>query len=791
MLGIISYQLKNYDSAIQFMRKVINLNPTDAQAYYILGHSLQEKGEIDEAITHYQKSLRLNPNIADAYYNLGTIFQDKKQYDEAISCYHKSLEFNPNDIDAYYNLGRVLEEKEEFDKAITCYQKALQLNPNLADAYNNIGVILKEKEQLDEAITYFQKALQLNPNLADAYNNIGVILKEKEQPDEAITYFQKALELSPGFYKAYHNIGGILQKKGQFDEAITYFQKALELNPNDDKVLMGLGSALCGKGQLDEAITYFQKALKLNPNDDKAHLGLGSVFHEKGQLDEAIACFQKAIQLNPNYVDSYYNMGHALIQQGRQDEAITHYNKALNLNPHCVKALWARGMSQLPIIYINTESIQLYRKRYYDELLNLISSVPLETQEDIEVAADAVGCRQPFYLAYQGFNDHDLQELYGNLVCKIMTLKYPELANRPIMTSVSSEDPIRVGIISGYFYRHPVWKMLIRGWIKNLNKEHFRLYGYYTRKKKDDHTEVARQYFSKFVEDLFSFEQLCKVIRNDDLHVIIYPEIGMDPTTIRLAALRLAPIQCASWGHPVTSGLPSIDYFLTGDLLEPPDADNHYTERLIRLSNLSVYYSPLEISPVDVERNMFGLRPNSVVYHCCQTPYKYLPEYDDVYPLIAQEVIDCQFLFSSYQYGNSVTEQFRLRIRNVFNRFHLNADDYLVFLPFVDEKLYNATYKLSNVFLDPIGWSGCNSVFEALHFDLPVVTCPSSFMRGREGSAILKMMKVIETIAQTKDDYVALAIKLGKDLHFRQQIKNKILSKQTFSISGSKMYCSP
>lgn len=172
-LGMIYYQLKNYDSAIQFMIKLISINPNNAQAYYVLGHSTQEKGRLDEAVTYYQKTLQLDPNFANAYYNLGTIFQDSERHDEAISCYQKASQISPADIDAYYNLGRVLQEKEQFDEAVMCYQKALQLNPNLADAYNNIGTILIEKQQLDEAINYCKKALQLSPNNADIHFSLA------------------------------------------------------------------------------------------------------------------------------------------------------------------------------------------------------------------------------------------------------------------------------------------------------------------------------------------------------------------------------------------------------------------------------------------------------------------------------------------------------------------------------------------------------------------------------------------------------------------------------------------
>jgi protein O-GlcNAc transferase len=236
----------------------------------------------------------------------------------------------------------------------------------------------------------------------------------------------------------------------------------------------------------------------------------------------------------------------------------------------------------------------------------------------------------------------------------------------------------------------------------------------------------------------------------------------------------LAPVQCATWGHPDTSGLPSIDYFLAGDLMEPPEADDHYTEKLVRLPNLSIYYTPPEIKQAELSRKTFNLRPSSVLYHCCQSLYKHSPQYDEIFPRIAQQVGDCQFLFVSYPNISSVVEQFRLRISKAFASFNLKAEDYVVFLPPLPPDWYQAMNCVADVYIDTPGWSGCNSVLEALFSNLPVVTLPSMLMRGREGSAILTMMGVTETIAATIDEYIVKAVNLGKDAAYRQEISKQI-----------------
>ena len=170
---------------------------------------------------------------------------------------------------------------------------------------------------------------------------------------------------------------------------------------------------------------------------------------------------------------------------------------------------------------------------------------------------------------------------------------------------------------------------------------------------------------------------------------------------------------------------------------------------------------------------MFKIPPQSILYFCCQSLYKYLPQYDEIYPQIAQRLNDCQFLFISNP-STFVTEQFRLRIKKAFDRFNMNADNYVIFLPYLDAGQYHAMNCLVDIYLDSIGWSGGNTTLEAIACNLPVVTLPGKLMRGRHSAAILSMMGMTETIAKTLDEYIELAVKLGKDLKWRKQISEKI-----------------
>jgi predicted O-linked N-acetylglucosamine transferase (SPINDLY family) len=567
--------------------------------------------------------------------------------------------------------------------------------------------------------------------------------------------------------------GNAFANKGQLNEAIRYYEEALRIDPEYALAYNNLGTAFKDKGNFSNAMHCYEKAIALDPHDYLTYNNLGIVLVSLGKLDEAIFYHRKALQMNPAFTGGYYNLGNAFSEAGKYQEALMNYKQALKFDSKFYMARWAYCITLLPIIYRHQSHITEARRAYSDELRKLLNEFVLLISQDIGNAAFAVGSHQPFLLACQPFNNRDLQHMYGELVCQIMVKRYPQFADHQASPPGSSADPIRVGVVSKYFYWHSVWKIPLRGWIENIDKKRFKIYGYHTGNIKDHATESARQHCYRFIEDIYSFEALCQMIRDDNLHVLLYPEIGMNPTTLRLAALRLAPVQCVSLGHPETTGLPTIDYYLSSELMETSEAEKHYTENLIRLPNLGFAYTPFDISSAKGSRKSFGLRQTAIIYLCTHALFTHLPQYDFIYPHIAKELADCQFIFIAHRSGY-VNDIFRERIRDAFRKENLDAEKYVVILPRLTQEQYSVLNCLADIFLDTIGWSANNSSFEAIACDLPIVTLPGNLMRQRHCAAILTMMGMTETIASSSDEYIAFAVRLGKDTKWRRQISEKI-----------------
>ncbi|MBV8538039.1 MAG: glycosyl transferase family 2, partial [Alphaproteobacteria bacterium] len=467
----------------------------------------------------------------------------------------------------------------------------------------------------------------------------------------------------------------------------------------------------------------------------------------------------------------------ALMDHGYPEAARGLYARARALAPELPDARFGYCLSFIPISYAREADIGTSRAAYARELAALDTHYATAPAAELAAAARVAGQHLPFYLAYQGEDDRPLQERFGAVFARTMAAGYPEFAERPPMPPAAPGEPVRVGVVSGFFRGHTVWK-LFGGWVREMDRSRFKLHGYSTSRRQDGETARAKAAFDVFVETANSFEALAGTIRAHKLHVLLFPEIGMDQATARLAALRLAPIQAASWGHPETSGLPTIDYFLSSDLMEPEGAEAFYTETLVRLPHLSIHYGPPNVTPAAPELAGVGVRATAVKYLCCQSLYKYLPRNDDVFPRIAAGVPEAQFLFIQHHAAPEVTALTQRRLEAAFAALGLDAARHVVFVPSLDGPHYAGLNAASDIYLDSLEWSCGNTTLEALSAGLPIVTLPGRLMRGRHTAAILTRMGLEETIARDKDDYVALAIRLGRDGGWRKQLAAEVAARR-------------
>ncbi len=673
------------------------------------------------------------------------------------------------DAIAHHQAGR-------FSEAVSNYQKLVTAGIRVPVLFQSLGAAFLALERPDEAIAALSEATRLDAGSAPTHANLGHSYAMTSRWREAADAYARAVKLDANFIEALVEQGVCLENAGDAMAAEACFVRASERDPKNVRVWALLGRAYHRRRALDPAIASYRRGVAVK--DDAADLwnNLGAVLHERGALDEAEKALRRAALLAPELAIVHANLGSLLADRDDRDGAKDAYARALELDPANVGARLGACFAELPILYDAPAAIDAARARYVAALDATISALDLESPGVAASVAAAVGQQQPFFLPYQARNDADPQRRYGAFACAAMARTYPQWAVPLAPPPRGADGRLRIGFVTAYFRRHSIWK-LFRGWMENLDRTRFAVHGYWTGASADAETPHARAACDRFVEGL-GFEALAAAIRADAPHVLIYPEIGMDPLSHKLAALRLAPVQCASWGHPETTGLSTMDWFLTSDLMEPPGEAGRYTERVERLPGLSIDYAAPSVELAKFDPAALGLREGAMRYLCCQSIFKYLPQDDDILVRIAAGVPDSQFVFLGHPTASNLTGRFHRRVAAAFAARGLDPVRHIVMLPQQDGPHYAALNAASDLFLDSLRWSGGNTTLEAVAQGLPALTWPGDLMRGRHTYAILRAMDLDEGIARDPDDYVARAVRFGTDRAALAAYKARIVERR-------------
>jgi predicted O-linked N-acetylglucosamine transferase (SPINDLY family) len=658
-------------------------------------------------------------------------------------------------------------------EAEAMYRTILRAEPRHADALHLLGVLHCQKGEIEAGRDLISKAIAIKPS-ASFHLNLFNALNQLGRAAEALAALRKSADLNPADLNVAVLLADEMRKRGDLVGALTQCRKTIDTRPKFARAHNILGLVYQGLGRLEEATGALRVAVDLEPAFAEAHNNLGVVLMERGKLEEALASYRTAADHNPQLADIQGNIGSALQELGRADEALAALRLAVARNPDSFACRWRLVNGHLRPIYAAEGDIETCRAAYIAALEELARETASWNQAKLAAAADGVGGTQPYYLAYQGKIDREPQRIYGDMIARILRARFPTHAHGPAARPLTPGVKIRVGFASAYFVRHSNWKIPIKGWIENLDRDRFEIYLYHLSAWDDPTINKGALRAARFDSGPRTLAQWADAIAGDRLDVLIYPEVGMFPLTLNLAALRLAPVQASSWGHPQTSGLPSIDYYLSSDLMEGPDADAHYTERLVRLPHLSIFYEPPEHTPADIARKDIGVPDAAVIYWCCQSLFKYLPRHDALFARIARRVPDARFVFIRHQQGEHVTRAMQERLARAFGGEGLDATTHCIFLPKLSFEQFSAASRLADVYLDSIEWSGCNSLLESLHWNTPPVILPGPLMRGRHAVAIMAMMGVMETVADSADDYVEIAVRLGTDSAFRAAVSARI-----------------
>ena len=448
-------------------------------------------------------------------------------------------------------------------------------------------------------------------------------------------------------------------------------------------------------------------------------------------------------------------MGLQHMQAGRMREAEQCYRTVQQRDPNPTTSFLLATM--LPPIYQSKDDLLAWRKRFIDGVRDLRKrNLILDLAKHLAVPT--------FTTAYQGMDD---LEMHRELTSLYIAPPGPALeAKKP-------QGRIKVGFISSYFRDHTIGR-LNHGLIEKLSREAFHVTVLSVGQHSGEIADIYRKHADQYVVLPHDANAARNTIAQLKLDVLFYTDLGMEPITYTLAFSRLAPVQCVTWGHPDTTAIPTIDYFISGEDLDTDDAQKLYSEKLIRPKLPAVYYHRPEIPANLKTRADFGFSAESTLYGCPQTLYKFHPEFDHILGGILRGDDDGLLILIK---GQSQTMDDLLMSR--FKRTITDVADRIRFVPRQDRHGFLSLNALLDVSLDPLHFGGGNTSYEAFAAGLPIVTLPSEFLRGRITYAQYRMMKIDDCIVQYPGEYIQKALKLGKDPDYRASVKKKILERNS------------
>ena len=168
--------LQKPEEAVEWYRRVLAVNPANAQAMNNLGTVLIEMGSPDEARTVFQKLVAQYPNVAEYWFNYGNSCRSAGDLQEAVRLYREALRRKEAFFEAHYNLAKVLSDLGDFEESANHFARALKINPNLKEAWVNYLYVLQEMGKVEEALRVAETALARFPENVTLRWNRGVFL---------------------------------------------------------------------------------------------------------------------------------------------------------------------------------------------------------------------------------------------------------------------------------------------------------------------------------------------------------------------------------------------------------------------------------------------------------------------------------------------------------------------------------------------------------------------------------------------------------------------------------------
>ena len=513
----------------------------------------------------------------------------------------------------------------------------------------------------------------------------------------------------------------------------------------------------------DNAELYFQELLSLHPNNEKILENIAITFLENNKYHQAEEILDKIIFLGFKNQKIIELKLRSLKKQDKVNDLLNLINEEQEIIDKKFKLI---SVFERPTIALDEKEIYKIRENTIKNIEKFIQQKSLGLNIDENVVEPPI-----FSYSYDNVNNLDLNKKF----VKIFQHSYPQLKKNIYLNSNIKSDKIKIGFISEFFNRHTIEK-LFKGIISNLSNQYFDIKVFYL--NKNGNKTISNDFFKYEITSNIEnielpkfFDDKINLIKNQNLDILFYPDVGLSAEFYYLTFLRLAKKQYTSWGHPETTCIPTIDYFLSSKLLEVnyESSQKHYTEKLLLSDYLPMFYFKPNLNKTLDNDDLM----NNNIYSCPQTLFKLHPNFDEVIIKILKQDLKSKIYL--------IEDSGKIYSKKLFERIKKKSSFRLENLIFINKLKYNEYIEhcgRSSVLLDPFFFGAGNSFHESMFYGTMTVTMPSNFLKSRIVLGAYKQMKIQNPpVVENIDNYINTAIEIA-NMKKRDLLEKKIYFKE-------------
>lgn len=676
------------------------------------------------------------------------------------------------EVERDYQQALATHRQGDWETAERLYQAVLTRQPIHAGAWHFLGLLDLAQGRAVLARERMERALALCGDKAVYWNNYGAALLELGQWRRAETALHRAIQLRRDYPDAWANLAHA-QQSLRLPPALVEqaFGQALAIDPNHVGALVQLGDFQTARGRPDSAVEAFQRALARSPEHRAANLKLARVLASAGRLEEAVALVERILARRPDDPELNLMLGSFHLRLERAGDARRAFSRAAALRND--RPLWKwKCLGVCPTVFEDQQAIE----RYWTDL-----EEGLEAAIDEPMALDwrrlpDDGYTPSFNLPHQGRCCRQVRELFAARFEQSFPLDPPKGRNG---------ERLRVGflITAGHELG------FIRGMaqiVARLDLEKFEPIVFCSRRAVERFRRAWPTSDLPVAPLVGGFEEAVQAVRGTHCDVMYFWKAGPDPWSYFLPMARLAPVQCASSGSHGTSGLRSIDYYLSSPWMESTDPavdpTGHYTERLVGMATFPMFQSR-QPKPEKASRAEFGLSEGGALYVCPHRLPKYHPAFDQyLREILLRDQTGRVVLLT----GNDERGRNRLRERMARN-LGAKLMERVRLQEAMPPPRYYQLLSLATLVLDAPCYASSLTAYDAFSVGVPVLTQPGPLAVQCYAAGLYRTMGIEELTARDREDYVTRAVSIGMDQDRRAQLVERIRERDHLVFDDSRV----